>query len=181
MVHGLYGNEDVTWVFARQAGPQWLIVSPRATFPAKDGYSWLNKRDFHDPSAYVEGIAALTKFIENLSKAYPADPARRVLLGFSQGAAMSYLFASEHPVSALAALSGYIPPMPDEQLARLKGTPVLILHGTEDERLSIDVARQDRDRLMKVGAEVTYLEDKAAHKVTTPQVHKLREWLAARL
>src|SRR5260221_13388813 len=40
MVHGLQGNEDVTWIFARQAGPQWLIVSPRAPFPDSSGYSW---------------------------------------------------------------------------------------------------------------------------------------------
>jgi phospholipase/carboxylesterase len=181
MVHGLNGNEDVTWVFARQAGPEWSIASPRAPFPGDGGYTWLKTRDLDNLSSYADGLAALARYIDGLPKVYPADPQRPVLLGFSQGAAMSYLFGSSHLVKGIAALSGFLPPLSDEQLKAFAGVPILILHGTDDETVPIDVARRDRDRLIKAGANVTYLEAKTGHKVTTPQIHELRRWLAERL
>ncbi|MCA9980643.1 MAG: hypothetical protein KDD89_07420, partial [Anaerolineales bacterium] len=48
MVHGRYGTEDVTWVFAQAMPADWLLVAPRAILPETEnpsdeaGYSWLN-------------------------------------------------------------------------------------------------------------------------------------------
>src|SRR5690349_4385250 len=74
MSHGFKGNEDVTWVFARAAGPEWLIVSPRAPFPCEDGYSWTEHCDDNKNalSSYHAGLAALTRFIAGLTEVYGA-------------------------------------------------------------------------------------------------------------
>jgi phospholipase/carboxylesterase len=185
MVHGLQGDEDVTWFFARAAGPEWLIVSPRAPFPANQGYTWkrpgvltVNFR------SYADGLAALTRFVERLPDIYPVDRSRLVMLGFSQGAALSYALAGSQPVHGVAALSGFIPhspPVGDELLACLKGVPVIILHGTQDERIPVVVARESRDRLIGLGADVTYVEDNVGHRVGAAGMHALGQWLAARL
>jgi phospholipase/carboxylesterase len=177
MVHGLQGDEDVTWVFVKTAGPEWLIVSPRAPFTAKAGYSWLSSGDY----AYRAGLDALTKFVEQLPNVYPVDRSRLVLLGFSQGAAMSYTYAallSDPRVQGVAALAGFLPPFP---IDKLKGLPVLILHGTRDERIPIEDARRDRDALIAAGAHVTYVEDDVGHKVGSSGMQALRQWLAERL
>jgi phospholipase/carboxylesterase len=181
MVHGLYGTEDAPWIFARSAGPEWLITSPRAPFPLEGGYTWNSSTDYTDPESYRKGLAAFARFIEGLADVYPADRARLVLLGFSQGAALSYAFATSRPVSGIAALAGFIPRPYYNRLSALRGVPILMLHGTRDERIPIEQARADRDRLLVAGADLTYAEDNVAHKVSVGGLQTLRQWLAARL
>jgi phospholipase/carboxylesterase len=181
MVHGLEGDEDVTWVFARTAGPEWLIISPRAPFTAKGGYSWNSGGDYDKPESYQDGLRVLSQFIERLPDIYPADRSRLVLLGFSQGAAMSYVYpanAGEQRVKGVAALAGFLPPF---AVDGLKGLPVLILHGTRDERIPIEDARRDRDALIAAGAQVTYVEDDVGHKIGSGGMQALRKWLAERI
>jgi phospholipase/carboxylesterase len=199
MVHGFQGNEDLTWVFAKQASPDWLIVSPRAPLAVADlGYSWHEFRDGKtQPESLAEGLAALTRFVDRLPEVYPADRGRLVMLGFSQGAGMCYAFAAAQastaqaaqaqtppgepppPLLGVAALGGYIPgPV---TLPPLDGLPVLILHGTRDEVIPITMARKNRDQLNERGAAVTYHEDEIGHKVSAEGMRHLRAWLAHRL
>ncbi|MEP7288817.1 MAG: dienelactone hydrolase family protein [Chloroflexota bacterium] len=183
MVHGLQGNEDVTWVFARTVPPDWLIISPRAPFAATaGGYEWSDSEspERNTLTSLEAGNAALTRFIDHLPNVYPVDPSRLVLLGFSQGAAMSYLFATSHSVSGVAALGGFIPPQLVSQLHPLNHLPILILHGTRDETISIETARRNRDQLIAAGADVTYQESDIGHKVSSAGMAALKEWLKAR-
>lgn len=184
MVHGFQGNEDVTWVFARTASQQWLIVSPRAPIEAPDGgYSW---NTFHDgktePESLWQARDTLTHFIENLAKVYPVDRTKMVLLGFSQGAGMCYTVAAEKPQSpllGLVALGGYIPgPV---GLPPLDGLPVFMFHGTKDETIAVSLARKNYEQLIKAGADVTYREDEVGHKVSAGGMRDLTTWLAQRL
>lgn len=181
LVHGLQGTEDAPWIFARSAGPEWLIVSPRAPYPAEGGYSWNSTGNYSQADSYETGLAALTRFVEGLASVYPVDRLRLVMLGFSQGAALSYALATGHPVKGIAALAGFFPHPFKDALPVLIGVPVLILHGTEDKRVPIDVAHRDRDRLQAAGAVVTYSEDHVGHKVSVNGLRLLKEWLAARL
>jgi phospholipase/carboxylesterase len=187
MLHGLYGNEDVTWVFARYAGPEWLIISPRAPFYGKDGenegYTWSDQVD-HGPTAddnFNKGSAALKQFVNGLPEAYKADRSRVVLLGFSQGVAIAYAFAVSEPVLGVVALSGFIPPPLARNLPPLNGLPVLIVHGTKDETIPIEIARQNRDQLNAAGANVTYIESEVGHKASSAGLAELKRWLAERL
>jgi len=182
MLHGLKGTEDVTWVFARAAGPEWLIVSPRAPIPAEDGYSWneLDEEGKTDQTSFHTGLEALKKFIDRLPEAYPVDPKHIVLLGFSQGAAIAYTFATTHPVTGVAALAGFVPKQIAENLPPLHGLPVLMLHGTKDETIPIDIARKNRDQLTVAGATVTYQESEVGHKVSNAGIAELKRWLAER-
>src|SRR5437016_4850467 len=109
MVHGLKGNEDVLWIFARTASAQWLIVSPRAPLSVEGGYSWNGSEDDAGPESYQAGLTTLTRFVDALPAHYPADRSRLVMLGFSQGAAMTYAFAASNRVQGIAALSGFMP------------------------------------------------------------------------
>ncbi|MCC7448451.1 MAG: dienelactone hydrolase family protein [Anaerolineae bacterium] len=182
MVHGLQGDENVTWIFARSISPHWLIASPRAPFAAPEGYTWNDPgKQFNDGNAYQRGLDSLTRFVDGLATAYHADLSRLVLLGFSQGAALSYAYAAAHPVRGVAALSGFVPALIDNRLAALNGLPVLILHGTQDDRIPIEQARRDRKRLTAVGAQVIYHEDQVGHKVSAEGMRLLRHWLSERL
>jgi phospholipase/carboxylesterase len=186
LVHGHQGTEDVPWIFARGADPNWLIVSPRAPSPASSGFTWYNfQGEDPEPESFHAGLAALTRFVDELPAAYPVDPARLVLLGFSQGAAMSYAYALSAnrtaSVSGVVALGGYIPVQVPNPLPPLNGLPCLVLHGTRDEAVEIECARQARDRLTQAGARVTYQEMDIGHKVDAAGLRTLTAWLHERL
>lgn len=186
MLHGLHGTEDVTWVFARVASANWLIISPRAPFPSRDGFRWsnLNEEGETDKTSFDAGLAALEKFVQRLPDVYPADPSKLVFLGFSQGAATAYayvLLQRSGQVKGIAALSGFIPPTVAEHVPRLNRLPILILHGIKDETVPIDTARHNRDQLIAAGADVTYLESEVGHKVSSAGMNELKRWLAERL
>lgn len=177
MLHGLNGTEDVTWVFARNAGPEWLIISPRAPFAGDNGYTW----KVADSQSYNAGLDALTHFVASLPTTYPVDRERLVLLGFSQGAAMAYAFGISQPVAGIATLSGFIPQELTGNLSALTRVPILILHGTQDDTIPIATARKNRDQLVAAGAEVDYLEAEVGHKVSSGGMAELKRWLKERL
>ena len=183
MLHGLSGTEDVTWIFARAAGPEWLIISPRAPHPTKDGYSWnaLDEEGKTDKTDLQIGLDALTHFIDALPAVYHMDHKHLVLLGFSQGAAMAHVYGTTHPVSGIASLAGFIPAELANNLPPLHTLPALILHGTKDVTVPISIARKNRDQLIAAGAKVTYLEMETGHKLSTAGMAELKRWLAERL
>jgi phospholipase/carboxylesterase len=82
----------------------------------------------------------LLDFIAQAAKKYHTDPDKVFLVGFSQGAIMSYEVALRHPeaVGGIAALSERILPVvkselkPDEKRQKLA---IFIGHGTVDKRL----------------------------------------------
>ena len=185
MLHGLDGNEDVTWVFARTAGPEWLILTPRAPLASASGFSWYPSAPpdrVPESAAFAAALSVLEKFIDGAVGSYPIDLRRIVLLGFSQGAALSYSYAFKHRarLSGLAALAGFIPatapPIPP-----LNSLPILILHGTLDDRVSIEFARVARDRLQASDAAVTYEESAIGHKLSAQGMRTLSAWLTTRL
>jgi phospholipase/carboxylesterase len=186
MVHGKDGTEDVTWIFARAAGPEWLIVSPRAPYAGENGgYRWteLPPDSPTSDSTFDDGLAALEHFIHRLPTAYAVDTTRLVLLGFSQGAAMVYAYAAAHvrDVRGVVGLAGFVPPHVAKALPDLQRLPVLLLHGTRDETVPIEIARANRDQLAAANAEVRYHESEVGHKVSTAGLAELRAWLRARL
>ncbi len=181
MIHGLDGNEDVTWIFARSAAPDWLILSPRAPVPTPGGFSWYQA----SPLSFSAGLESLERFIDGALRTYPIDPERVVLLGFSQGTVMSFAYtlraSPPHPIAGVAALCGFIANLTTLTIAPLGGLPVLMLHGTQDERVPIAWARAARDRLGVAGAALTYEESETGHKVSATGMRTLASWLQKRL
>jgi phospholipase/carboxylesterase len=182
MVHGLDGNEDVTWIFARSATPDWLILSPRAPVPTQSGFTWYQA----SPLSFSAGLESLARFIDGALRTYPIDPARLVLLGFSQGTVMSFAYALSsprpaHPIAGVAALCGFIANLNAITIPPQNGLPVVMLHGTQDERVPVAWARTARDRLREAGAAVTYEESETGHKVSASGMRTLAGWLSDRL
>src|SRR4051794_24687826 len=88
MVHGWQGDEKVMSVFERTLPPSAAIVSPRAPIDMHNaGFGWYQPVD--DEASQLAGLAALRDFVAGLPAAYPIDPNCIILMGFSQGAAMS--------------------------------------------------------------------------------------------
>ena len=145
-------------------GRHWYAV-PRVGYP--------------DPDTFFDSLERLEAFVD----ATGVPPERTVLGGFSQGTAMSYALGlrAERPrPAAILALSGIIPAAPgwEADLGSRKGLPVAIGHGTRDPIISVDFARDARDRLEAAGADVTYHESPIGHTIDPRFLATLPELVA---
>jgi phospholipase/carboxylesterase len=175
MVHGWTGDENSMWIFARKLPAQITVMAPRGPYPVLGGgFTWRDGKpetwslpvlDELRPSA-----EALIGLIDDWSKANGFNASQIGLIGFSQGAALSYALAFLHPdrIRSLAVLSGFIPGGAQEFLSRrlLDGKVVYIAHGRQDQIVPVQEARTSVTLLESSGARVIYCESDGGHKVS---------------
>jgi len=188
MVHGWGGDESVMWIFKQAIPAGVAIITPRAPFELdQGGYSWFiktqNQRRQPAQESVQQAVQTFEQFVEALPRLYPIDPARLVLIGFSQGAALitAYTLTNPERVSRVAVLAGAMTlnvPEVDLHFALLAGLPVFMAHGLDDDTVPVDEARQTRDTYLAAGADVTYNEYKTGHKVNSQGMRDLKDWLA---
>jgi len=184
MVHGWQGDEKVMSVFERTLPPAVAIISPRAPLDMHNaGFGWYEPVD--DEASQLAGLATLREFVAGLPAEYPIDSNRVILMGFSQGAAMSNaLLLSDPPlVAAVASLAGFLPQAARRWLqpGRLTGKSVFIAHGTADTTVPTARALAARDDLMSAGANVEYHDYPITHKLNAQGMRDLKDWLARQL
>jgi len=172
MLHGWTGDENSMWVFAPRLLKNSLMIAPRGIFTTKgSGYSW--HPEMTKPWPWVNDLLpAVEKLFDTISNNNlpDGDFSELHIVGFSQGAALAYTMAILYPerIASLVGLSGFLPDGASAWMGneRLKGLPIFIAHGTEDERVPIERARMTVDFLQKSGASVTYCEDNVGHKLS---------------
>jgi phospholipase/carboxylesterase len=105
-----------------------------------------------------------------------------LLGGFSQGAVMAYalgLSDGRPRPAGILALSGFIPTVegwsPSPQPAN--GLPVFLSHGTADPIIPVEFARQAREALESLGAELEYRETPMGHAIDPRMLEELRAWV----
>jgi len=148
------------------------------------GYGWFQLVLSEPPDlvAFRRGADALRTFLDGAMKRYPIDPQRLVAMGFSQGGAMAYDLVLRDPgrFAGLAALSSWfpaelaatIPPRPEHE-----GLPVLVVHGTQDQLLDVERARQSREAVRPFGVALTYREFDMGHEIRPEALRLLVQWL----
>jgi phospholipase/carboxylesterase len=172
LLHGWTGDEDSMWVFTPRLPKNALIIAPRGLYKTRDvGYGW--HPELSKPWPWVEDFCpSVEKLLLAISdRNFPdGDFSNLHLLGFSQGAALAFSMAIMVPerIASLAGLSGFLPDGASAWLGseRVKGLPIFIAHGSEDDRVPIDKARMSVGLLEKAGAKVTYCEDNVGHKLS---------------
>jgi len=148
------------------------------------GYGWFPLRldGPVDVAAFEHGANALRAFVDQSLERYPIDPTKVVLAGFSQGGVMGYELALRQPsrFAGLAALSTWFPPELAVTLPKLpeqEGFPVLIIHGTRDDRIDVEKARESREALRPYGVTLTYREFEMGHEVRQDALRVVQQWL----
>ncbi len=183
LLHGLTGDENIMWVFTGRLPQDLYMIAPRAVHPAPGGgYSWLEDTGSRP---WVDDLRpAADRLLEALRpEHFPgADFSRMSLMGFSQGAALTYTIGLLYPAraAALAGLAGFIPEGA-QALARnrpLQGRPAFVAHGTRDETIPVARAREAVRVLEEAGSQVTYCEDEVGHKLSAKCFRALEHFIA---
>ncbi|MEO8358134.1 MAG: hypothetical protein ABI621_19695 [Chloroflexota bacterium] len=185
LIHGLTGDENSMWVFARNLPPQYWMVAPRAPHTAEQGgYTWREfpSSDFGRPTMdqLRPNAEALIRLVDEYSASAGIKANTFDVMGFSQGAAMSNVLAFRYPnrIRKVGILAGFVPGGLDELVAQrpLDGKPFFVAHGTKDEMVPVDRARASIEILEQAGARVTYCEDEVGHKVSVNCLRALKDF-----
>jgi phospholipase/carboxylesterase len=170
-------------------GGRSLVLCPQGPLafqagPGQAGYAWfpLKSGSPTDPDEVRRGVDALQRFIDEAFAAYPVDRRKVALLGFSQGGVMAYDLALRNPAAyaGLVALSSWLPDQMAESIPanpELANLQTLVIHGTKDPMISVDLARESRDALAKLGVPASYREYEMGHEISPDALRQLISWL----
>ena len=124
----------------------------------------------------------IATFIDELVANYPVDKNNVTLIGFSQGAILSYSVALSFPekVQRVVALSGYFNlDIIDENFRNnnISNLKFFISHGTVDQVIPVDWARKAPEFLKNLGLDVVYKEYPVGHGVAPQNFYDFKNWL----
>ena len=189
LLHGYGSNEEDLFSFAPELPKEYYVISVRAPFDLQPyGHAWYaihfdaDENKFSDNDEAKESVQLIANFIDEMVKEYPIDTANINLIGFSQGAILSYATALTFPekIAKVIALSGYlnldiVPENIDKKaISHLK---FFVSHGTVDQVIPVDWARKAKPALENLGLEVTYNEYPIGHGVAPQNFYDFKHWL----
>lgn len=187
LLHGWTGDENSMWLFTRNFPTNYWMIAPRAPHAAEPtGYSWRphlsGNRIWPGLDDLRPSADALIHLVDDYAAENKIDASRFDVAGFSQGAAMTNTIALLHPerIRRAAVLAGFIPAGAESVVAKrpLNGKPFFVAHGTLDEMVKVEYARQSIQMLEQAGANVTYCEDEVGHKVSANCMRTLESFFA---
>ena len=157
LLHGWTGDESSMWVFGNKMDDDWLLVAPRAPYPSIDldlgGYSWVNQSIKQWPTYqdFFPSVNNISNIVKKLAVRYPlTDFSKISLIGFSQGAAMAFVYAGAHKdvIDKLVLLSGFLPDghegfLKPEDINNLN---IFVGHGSKDEIVPVQKAKEIKER-----------------------------------
>lgn len=189
LLHGYGSNEEDLFSFATELPDDSYVISVRAPYDLQPyGHAWYaihfdaDENKFSDNVQAKQSVELIARFIEEIVKQYPIDTKNVTLIGFSQGAILSYATALTYPekVAKVVALSGYfnqeiMPEVIDTKaISHLK---FFVSHGSVDQVIPVDWARKAKPALENLGLEVEYQEYPVGHGVAPQNFFDFKNWL----
>lgn len=189
LIHGYGSNEQDMFSLKDHLSPEYNYLAVRAPMELGAGrYKWFTQKT--DAPGY-DGVTQdlkssgerLGTFIRQVTEKYRTQPGKVYLVGFSQGAMMSYEVALRDPelVGGFAALSGRLLPVLESGLKtdpRLKPLNVFIAHGVEDHQVAYSGGAEAEATLKKLGLSPEFHSyEGLEHSINAAEVADLARWL----
>lgn len=189
LLHGYGSNEEDLFSFATELPDDYYIVSARAPFDMMYGsYAWYainfdaDENKFSDIEQAKQSRDLIAVFIDELVANYAIDTDDVTLIGFSQGCILSYAIAVSYPekVQRVVAMSGYF----NEQIATdtfknndVSGLKIFASHGSVDQVVPVDWARNSIPKLKEFGVDIIYKEYPVGHGVAPQNFFDFKNWI----
>ena len=191
LLHGYGSNELDLFSFANELPDTLVIVSLRAPYEmGYGGYAWYDinldseNNKFSDLDQARKSLQKITETIDYIKTKYTTNPDNTFLLGFSQGAILSYALSFNFPnkIQHVIALSGYLNTelMPEENTQKIN-TDYYISHGTVDQVIPVDWARKASPFLDSKELKNEYSEYPVGHGVAPQNFFSFKKWIENRL
>ena len=188
MMHGYGSDENDLFSFASELPEELFIISVKAPYPMQPyGNAWYainfdaDKGKWNDNEQAIESRDLISKFIDEAIKTYPVNKDNVSLLGFSQGSILSYAVALTYPkkIKNIIALSGYVNKdiLPQDGTKDYKHLNFYCSHGSVDQVIPVDWARQTAPFLNSLNIKHQYSEFPVGHGVAPQNFYELKNWL----
>ncbi|MDR6301044.1 alpha/beta hydrolase [Mesonia maritima] len=189
LLHGYGSDEHDLFSFAAELPEKYLIVSAKAPMKMMPyGNAWYEINfnaggdKFTDDEQAIESRDLIVKFIDEVVENYYADENEVTLLGFSQGAILSYAVALSFPekIKRVIALSGYIHESifkEDYEKNDFSDLKIYASHGSVDQVIPVEWARKNKPFLDNLGIENSYSEFPVGHGVNPQNFMEFKNWL----
>jgi phospholipase/carboxylesterase len=189
MCHGYGSDENDLFSFASELPEELFIFSLRAPYPVQPyGNAWyaINfdavQGKWSDNEQAKESVDAISQFIDYAVNTYPVNPNNVTLLGFSQGTILSCAVALNYPkkVKNIVALSGYLNKeiLPETiENSEVSHLNFFCSHGSVDQVIPVDWARQTPGFLDALGINHVYKEYPVGHGVAPQTFYDFKDWL----
>ena len=179
-IHGWQGDCNSMYPLIKSTNIKnvgWYLLE--APFPVKngEGFSWSYEKS-NGQWEIDEPRRLLNVFFGELFKIY--DSRKIFVMGFSQGGLVCFdfvLFLHE-PLGGVFPIAGFLR-QPEYNGKRFhssqKNTPILIGHGTEDDRVPVESSQNAFKKQLAQGANADLLLYKGKHKIGVEFIRKLKE------
>lgn len=189
LLHGYGSNEEDLFSFSSELPENYYIVSARAPYPLPPyGNAWYaidfdaNMNKFSNDEQAIESRDLILTFIDELLEKYPIDQNNINLIGFSQGAILSYAIALSYPqkINKVVALSGYFNQniMKDgyenNDFSKLS---FFVSHGSVDQVIPVEWARKNSEVLNLLNVKNEYHEYNVGHGVAPQNFFDFKRFL----
>ena len=190
LLHGYGSNEEDLFSFASELPDEYYVISVRAPYNLQPyGHAWYaihfdaDENKFSDDNQARESRDLIASFIDEITTKYPIDKKQVTLIGFSQGAILSYATALSYPekIARVVALSGYLNENIIAEGFKLKNNQHLqffVSHGSVDQVIPVDWARKAKPFLEKLNFHVAYHEYPVGHGVAPQNFYDFKNWLS---
>ena len=124
-------------------------------YPEAEGRAWGLL-----PDKVANDLAFFDELLKTLQAKYKIDADRVYVLGMSNGGYFAHFVGKERS-KVVAAVMSHSGPLGLQTLGGVKADrkfPVMIVHGDKDRLLSVEWARENRDKYTKEGHDVKYVE-----------------------
>ena len=141
---------------------------------------------FPQDEAGIEASAERVHELIERERQRGIEPQRILLAGFSQGGAV-VLHAglrSREPLAGILALSTWLPlphRLEAEAQAERKQLPILMIHGTGDSVVPLELAQSSSERLLAAGFAPEFRTFPMAHAISAEELDLVGQWLRERL
>ena len=189
LLHG-YGSDERDLFELRNFFPKnYIIIAARAPYKLPQaGYQWYTMTNVNNiPDGNAAQLASsrktIEKFITQVVSKYDADAKSVYLMGFSQGAIMSYQVGLTAPamLHGIGVLSGMIFPSLKPLVKKspaLKQLKIFIAHGNVDERISFENGKAAYDYLKTLKLEPDFHRYAGmGHSISKEELFDIAAWL----
>ncbi|WP_426206551.1 alpha/beta hydrolase [Pseudomonas sp. TWP3-1] len=187
-LHGYGSNEADLIGMKFQLPKQYNYLSVQAPMALGEGrFQWFRKKGEGAYNGETDDLKVsaqkLRDFIAAAAQKYHAQPDKVYLIGFSQGAMMSYEVGLRQPavVGGIAALSGRLLPVLKAELEADQQRPplsIFIGHGTADDRVPYSAGTEADALLQKLSYKPQFhAYPGIGHSITAAELRDLSAWL----